>query len=1482
MSSGTDFLLNPVVLRGFSGSLHLVLLFGVFGSWVCQRFKMGNREGSKERFKRTRSLYYKQTPICCMGVCVFSLVLCLLNYFYWYRNGWSDEELETLLDLALRTLAWGAVCVYLFNLGRPKYPFLLRVFWGLYLFISFYELVIDVVLYRKHVNLPVQYLVSDVVSVVTGLFLCYVGFLGENEGVDAILEEPLLNGNSNASNESESNKSKGGENVTPYSNAGFFSILTFSWLGPLISAGTKKTLDLEDVPQLDPSDSVFVGFPSFRNKIEAECGTISGVTTLKLVKALISMAWKEIILTAIFCVMYTMASYVGPYLIDSFVQYLNGQRNFKNEGYVLVSVFFSAKLVECLTQRHWYFRVHQVGIRTKSVLIAMIYNKGLTLSCQSKQVHTSGEIINFMTVDAERVGDFSWYMHDIWMIFVQIVFALLILYKNLGLASIAAFLATVLVMLANVPLGAVLEKFQDKIMESKDKRMKVTSEILRNMRILKLQGWEMKFLSKIMELRKTEAGWLKNFLYTNAVSSFLFWGAPTFVSVISFGACILMGIPLESGKILSALATFRILQEPIYNLPDTISMMVQTKVSLDRIASFLRLDDLQCDVIERLPRGSSDTTIEIIDGNFSWDLSSSNQTLKDINFKVQHGMRVAVCGTVGSGKSSLLSCMLGEVPKISGTVKLCGTKAYVAQSPWIQSGTIEQNILFGKKMEREKYEWILEVCSLKKDLEILSFGDQTLIGERGINLSGGQKQRVQIARALYQDADIYLFDDPFSAVDAHTGSHLFKECLLGVLSSKTVIYITHQVEFLPAADLILVMKDGRITQTGKYNDILKSGTDFMELVGAHEKALLALDSVEAGSVSESTSMSKEVGNMSSTNGVAKRQENRDVETCKTDDTVGTKGQIIQEEEREKGKVGFSVYWKYITMTYRGILVPFILFGQVLFQLLQIGSNYWMAWATPISKDVKPAVSSSTLLIVYVALAIGSSFCVLLRSLLLAVAGYKTATQLFSKMHYCIFRAPMSFFDATPSGRILNRASTDQSAVDLNIQYQVATFAFSLIQLLGIIAVMSQVAWQVFIIFIPVIAICFWYQQYYIPSARELARLVGVCKAPLIQHFSETISGSTTIRSFDEESRFRETNMKLTDTNSRPKFNIAGAMEWLCFRLDMLSSITFVFSLIFLVSIPEGVIDPGIAGLAVTYGLNLNTLQSWVIWNICQMENKIISVERILQYTSIPSEPPLVIEENRPDQSWPSLGEIDIRNLQVRYGPHMPFVLRGLTCTLPGEMKTGIVGRTGSGKSTLIQALFRIVEPAVGQIMIDGINISLIGLHDLRSRLSIIPQDPTMFEGSVRSNLDPLEEYTDKQIWEALDKCQLGDEIRKKDGKLDSTVSESGENWSVGQRQLVCLGRVLLKKSKVLVLDEATASVDTATDTLIQETLSQHFSNCTVITIAHRITSVLDSDMVLLLNNGLIEEYDSPARLLENKSSSFSQLVAEYTYRSNTS
>ncbi|KAG2640047.1 hypothetical protein PVAP13_2KG066116 [Panicum virgatum] len=486
--------------------------------------------------------------------------------------------------------------------------------------------------------------------------------------------------------------------------------------------------------------------------------------------------------------------------------------------------------------------------------------------------------------------------------------------------------------------------------------------------------------------------WVKKYVYMSSILISVFFGAPAFVAMVTFGTCILFGIPLETGKVLSALATFRQLQGPIHSLPGTISSIIQTKVSLDRICSFLSLEELASNVVTKLPSGSTDISIEVRNGCFSWDTSSHVPTLQDLNFRVQQGKRVAICGTVESGKTSLLSCILGEIPKLFGEVQTCGKIACVSQSPWIRSGTIEQNILFGTQMNWERYKTVLEVCSLKKDLDILPLGDQTIIGERGINLSGGQKQRIQIARALYQDADIFLFDDPFSAVDARTGLHLFKECLLGYLASKTVVYVTHHVEFLPSADLILVMRDGKVTQSGDYTEILKSGEQFMELVGSHKDALSTLDVLERPSCDfDSTS---HPGGNDSTLFIAK--DNNEEET------IVQNGHLVQEEEREKSQVGFIIYWKYITMAYNGALVPLILLAQIIFQVLQIGSNFWMAWAAPISKDVNPPVSRLLMINVYVALAIISSLCIFMRSHLLVVVGCKSANILFEKMHECIF------------------------------------------------------------------------------------------------------------------------------------------------------------------------------------------------------------------------------------------------------------------------------------------------------------------------------------------------------------------------------------------------------------------------------------------------------------------------------------------------
>ncbi|PKI53391.1 hypothetical protein CRG98_026231 [Punica granatum] len=1011
------------------------------------------------------------------------------------------------------------------------------------------------------------------------------------------------------------------------------------------------------------------------------------------------------------------------------------------------------------------------------------------------------------------------------------------------------------------------------------------------MRILKLQAWEDRYRARLEEMRDVEFKWLRKALYSQAFITFIFWSSPIFVAAVTFGTSILLSSQLTAGSVLSALATFRILQEPLRNFPDLVSMMAQTKVSLDRISAFLQEEELQEDATLVLPRGITEVAVEIKDGVFGWD-SSLKPTLSGIQLKVERGMRVAVCGMVGSGKSSFLSCILGEIPKMAGEVRICGSAAYVPQSAWIQSGNIEENILFGSPMDKTRYKSVIHACSLKKDLELFSHGDQTIIGDRGINLSGGQKQRVQLARALYQDADIYLLDDPFSAVDAHTGSELFKEYIMTALAMKTVIYVTHQVEFLPAADMILVLKEGQIIQAGKYDDLLQAGTDFNTLVSAHHEAIEAMD-IPNHSSEDSDGNSSPDGPVS-----AKcNPEGPDIDSLAKDvhDSVASseqkaikekkkakrsrKKQLVQEEERERGRVSMKVYLSYMAAAYKGLLIPLIIIAQALFQFLQIGSNWWMAWANPQTEGDKPKVSPMVLLIVYMALAFGSSWFIFVRAVLVATFGLAAAQKLFLKMLRSVFRAPMSFFDSTPAGRILNRVSIDQSVVDLDIPFRLGGFASTTIQLLGIVCVMAKVTWQVLLLVIPMAMACLWMQKYYMASSRELVRIVSIQKSPIIHLFGESIAGAATIRGFGQEKRFIKRNLYLLDCFARPFFCSIAAIEWLCLRMELLSTFVFAFCMILLVSFPHGSIDPSMAGLAVTYGLNLNARLSRWILSFCKLENKIISIERIYQYCHIPSEAPAVIEKSCPPSSWPESGTVELRDLKVRYKENLPMVLHGVNCVFPGGKKIGIVGRTGSGKSTLIQALFRLIEPASGRIIVDNIDISTIGIHDLRGRLSIIPQDPTLFEGTIRGNLDPLEEHSDSHIWEALDKCQLGEIVREKELKLDTPVLENGDNWSVGQRQLVSLGRALLKQARILVLDEATASVDTATDNLIQRIIRTEFKDCTVCTIAHRIPTVIDSDLVLVLSDGRVAEFDTPSRLLEDRSSMFLKLVTEYSSRS---
>ncbi|XP_002967127.2 putative ABC transporter C family member 15 [Selaginella moellendorffii] len=1431
-------------------------------SWLVSFFLSTK---SRPTSKLTTAFPFKIFFFCCFYLLVLSAASACFAFLHQSR---SVLCLAEELVLAAAWLVASLALVASRKRGEEKIPAALRVWWiasfcaGLPEFV----LCVDDLLASKFKHKSSN-AYSSLAWIPASLVLLVASVRGRTgiKVMSGSLGEPLLE------EEDTQVADKGEDNVTPYTRAGNLSLLFISWVNPVLALGGKRTLEPEDLPQVAQEHRASTAYEFFQDKWERskQDSEKSSSRPPSVTRTLVACYWKEAVAVGFLVVVNSLASYVGPYLIDDFVSYLSGVYRFPHEGLILVTVFLVTKFLENFSQRHWFLKIQFLAIKARATLTSCVYRKGLRLSNLSRQKYTSGEIVNHMAVDIQRVLDFSWYLHDIWILPLQVALALLILYQKVGVAAIATLVATLASVAVNTPFSSLQDKYQDKIMEAKDARMRATSECLKSMRILKAQAWEKAYLQKLEALRGVEYGWLKKSFLTQAAIIFLFWTSPMIIGVVTFGTCVVLKIPLTTGKVLSTLATFRVLQEALITLPDCISALSQTRVSLDRLSKFLHEPELQADAVSRT--NDQDPTVILVEAaDFSWDESPEKLSLSRVNLEVKTGMTVAVCGKVGSGKSSLLSCLLGEIPRLSGKVQVTGRTSYVGQTAWIQSGKIEDNVLFGSLMDRSKYDRVLEMCQLKRDLEVLPFGDQTEIGERGINLSGGQKQRIQLARALYQDADIYLLDDPFSAVDVETGTQIFKECVLNALASKTVILVTHQVEFLPVADLILVLNDGRITQSGTYTQLLQAKTDFSVLVGAHNKAMEVMN--QADKTLDSVDNTVE--------GILDNEEKKEVQKSDEHEAQAKAGkaeQLVQEEEREKGSVGLQVYWNYCTAVYKGGLIPCILATQLLFLLFQIASNWWMARETP-ATAVAPEFDPARLIIGYGGFSFGASLFVLLRVLLLNVIGLATAQKFFFDMLHCIFHSPMSFFDSTPTGRILSRASTDQSALDLNVPYRLGGVAFSGLQLLGIVGVMSQAVSQVLIVFAPVFVFCILLQRYYISSGRELSRLQGIQKAPIIHHFAESIAGAPTVRGFGQEERFMHRNMFLIDTSARAHFYSAATMEWVSLRLELLTNVVFGFCLLLLVFLPPGTIPPSLAGLAVTYGLNLNGYQSLFVWNLCNVERMIVSVERIQQYSRIPSEAPWEIEESKPPESWPATGNVELVDLKVRYNSNSPLVLNGISCVFPGGKRIGVVGRTGSGKSTLIQAIFRLVEPSGGKIVIDSVDITKIGLHDLRSKLSIIPQDPTLFEGTIRYNLDPLGQFSDPEIWEALDKCQLGDFVRCKEEKLDSLVSENGENWSVGQRQLFCLGRVMLKQARVLVLDEATASVDSATDGVIQSTIATKFQGCTVITIAHRLPTVVGSDYVLVLKDGRIAEYDEPGKLLES-SSHFFKLVAEYSKRS---
>ncbi|XP_041086711.1 multidrug resistance-associated protein 1-like [Polyodon spathula] len=1011
-------------------------------------------------------------------------------------------------------------------------------------------------------------------------------------------------------------------------------------------------------------------------------------------------------------------------------------------------------------------------------------------------------------------------------------------------------------------------------MKNKDNRIKLMNEVLNGMKVLKLYAWELAFKDKVLEIRQRELKVLKKIAYLAAISTFTWVCAPFLVALSTFAVYVLVdeNNVLDAEKAFVSLALFNILRFPLNMLPMVISSMVQASVSLKRLHVFLSHEELEEDSVDRRAISGSSDSITIVDGMFSWS-KNPPPSLKRINVSIPEGALVAVVGHVGSGKTSLLSALLGEMEKQEGYVSVKGSVAYVPQQAWIQNATLRENIVFGREKEESWYQRVVEACALLPDLEILPAGDETEIGEKGVNLSGGQKQRVSLARAVYCDCAVYLLDDPLSAVDAHVGKHIFDKVIgpKGVLQSKTRVLVTHGLSYLPQVDLILVLVDGEITEMGSYQELLNRQGAFSEFL--HTYASAEQDRGEEDSSSPTSKDLKGLENgapaalFSTSTGAGvdsgKHSSSSEVSGKHNKPEAGTgAGKLTEADKAQTGKVKLSVFWEYMKAIgfFLSFLSIFLFFCHHCFSL---ASNYWLSMWTddPIINGTQRHTKMR--LGIYGALGLSQGVAVFSYSITVSIGGVLASRYLHQSMLHHVLRSPMSFFERTPSGNLVNRFSKETDTIDSVIPSIIKMFLGSLFNVLACCVVILIATPVVAVIIPPLGLLYFFVQRFYVASSRQLKRLESVSRSPVYSHFNETLLGTSVIRAFQEQQRFIRESDSRVDHNQRAYYPSIVANRWLAVRLEFVGNCIVLAAALFAV-VARDSLSPGIVGLSISYALQITASLNWLVRMSSELETNIVAVERVKEYSDTEKEATWRVEKTAPPQAWPTHGHIEIRDYGLRYREDLELVLKNISFTIEGGEKVGIVGRTGAGKSSLTLGLFRIIEPAQGKILIDGVNIAELGLHDLRSRITIIPQDPVLFSGTLRMNLDPFDAYSDEEVWNSLELAHLKNFVSGLPDRLNHECSEGGENLSVGQRQLVCLARALLRKTKILVLDEATAAVDLETDNLIQSTIRSQFEECTVLTIAHRLNTVMDYTRVLVLDKGQIVEFDSPASLLAEK------------------
>ncbi|XP_050968338.1 multidrug resistance-associated protein 4 [Labeo rohita] len=1274
----------------------------------------------------------------------------------------------------------------------------------------------------------------------------------------------------------------------PSATANFFSQIFFCWLNPLFRIGSKRRLEEDDMYNVLPEDgSKRLGeeLQSYWNQ-EVEKAT-KELRTPKLTKAIIRCYWRSYAVLGVFTLIEEVIKVIQPVFLGKLIQYFEGNEPenptalYKAYGYA-AGVSLST-LGLALLHHLYFYHVQRSGMKIRIAMCHMIYRKALCLSASAMGQTTTGQIVNLLSNDVNKFDEVTIFLHFLWVGPLQAAAVIGLLWQEIGPSCLAGMAVLIFLMPLQTMFGKLFSKYRSKTAAFTDSRIRTMNEVVSGIRIIKMYAWEKPFAALVNDVRRKEISKIMSSSYLRGLNMAAFFTANKIILFVTFTMYVLVGNKMSASRVFVTVSLYSAVRLTVtLFFPAAIEKVSEAAVSIRRIKKFLLLDELVKSHVPLTQEDKKEASVEIQDLICYWDKTLDAPTLQNVSFTLKPGQLLAVIGPVGAGKSSLLSTVLGELPAEKGVVKVKGELTYASQQPWVFPGTIRSNILFGKELQPQRYERVLRACALKRDMELLPDGDLTVIGDRGATLSGGQKARVNLARAVYQDADIYLLDDPLSAVDAEVGRHLFEQCICGILKDKPRILVTHQHQYLKAANQILVLKEGHMVARGTYSELLRSGVDFT--------SLLKKDEEEEGEKGEAPRSPR--SRTLSQNSV--RSHSSSILSVKddSDQLPAEPVQTVAEETRLEGTIGLRMYWKYFKAGANIIMLILLVLLNLLAQIFYILQDWWLSyWATEQEKLDFPSFNFNSTndtngnnsinatqelnlhfyLGIYAGLTGATIIFGFMRCLMMFNALVSSAETLHNRMFNSILRTPVRFFDINPIGRILNRFSKDIGQLDSLLPWTFVDFIQVFLQIIGVIGVAASVIPWILIPVLPLLIAFLFLRRYFLRTSRDVKRIESTTRSPVFSHLSSSLQGLWTIRAFKAEERFQQAFDAHQDLHSEAWFLFLTTSRWFAVRLDGMCSV-FVTITAFGCLLLKDSMNAGDVGLALSYAVTLMGMFQWGVRQSAEVENMMTSVERVVEYTELESEAPWETEK-RPPPDWPNRGLITFDRVNFSYSSDGPVILKNISPMFRPREKVGIVGRTGAGKSSLISALFRLTEPE-GKILVDGVLTSEIGLHDLRQKMSIIPQDPVLFTGTMRKNLDPFSQHSEHDLWNALEEVQLKAAVEELPGKLETELAESGSNFSVGQRQLVCLARAILRKNRILIIDEATANVDPRTDELIQKTIREKFKECTVLTIAHRLNTIIDSDRILVLDAGRIHEYDAPHILLQNQSGIFYKMVQQ--------